>query len=322
MVYLEDINERYLCNEKESTAFSVGGKVSRRWGIVMYEGKVYRPPSEAYSLIVQVTIGCSHNGCSFCGMYKEKEFRIRDLKDIMSDLMKAKVNYGVVKRVFLADGDALVLETSKLKLILLKIKELFPSCERVGVYATTNDILRKSLEELRRLRDLGIGIMYLGVESGSNEILKGINKGVTAQMMIMAGRKVKESGIKLSTTLISGIGGREKISENAIESAKIISSINPDYVGFLTLMLEPGTPIYDDIQNGIFQVLTPEEIMLELREFLQNVEVTNCIFRSNHASNYMALSGTLPGDKNQLLDDINLALRGKHKYRQEECRGL
>ncbi|MBU3111865.1 radical SAM protein [Clostridium lacusfryxellense] len=289
---------------------------------MMYEGVVYRPPSEANSLIVQVTIGCSHNGCSFCGMYKEKKFRIRDLEDIIADLEQAKLDYGVVKRIFLADGDALVLETSKLELILLKIKELFPLCQRVGIYATTNDILTKSLEELRQLKDLGVGILYLGVESGSNEILKSINKGVTAKMMIMAGCKVKESGIKLSTTLISGIGGRGKISENAIESAKLISAINPDYVGFLTLMLEPGTPIYDDIQKGVFHVLTPEQIMLELREFLQNVKVTNCIFRSNHASNYMALSGTLPGDKNKLLEDINFALSGKHKYRQEEYRRL
>lgn len=288
----------------------------------MYEGIVYRPPSEANSLIVQVTIGCSHNKCSFCAMYKDKKFRVRDLEDIMAELAQAKLDYADVRRIFLADGDALVLETSKLKLILLKIRELFPGCERVGIYATTNDILTKSLEELCELKELGVGIMYLGVESGSNEILKSVNKGVTAQMMIMAGCKVKESGIKLSTTLISGIGGREKISENAIESAKLISDINPDYVGFLTLMLEVGTPIYDDIQNGIFQVLTPEEVMLELREFLQNVEVTNCIFRSNHASNYMALSGTLPGDKNQLIKDINFALSGEHKYRQEEYRRL
>jgi radical SAM superfamily enzyme YgiQ (UPF0313 family) len=289
---------------------------------MMYEGIVYRPPSEANSLIVQVTIGCSHNGCSFCGMYKEKKFRIRDLEDIMADLEQAKLDYGVVKRIFLADGDALVLETSKLKLILLKIKELFPLCQRVGIYATTNDILTKPLEELREIKDLGVGILYLGVESGSNGILESINKGVTAEMIIMAGRKVKDSGIKLSTTLISGIGGREKIIENAIESAKLIGDINPDYVGFLTLMLEPGTPIYDDIQNGVFHVLTPEEIMLELREFLKNVDVTNCIFRSNHASNYMALSGTLPGDKNQLIEDINFALGGKRKYRKDEYRRL
>nr|WP_253201767.1 radical SAM protein [Clostridium sp. DSM 17811] len=290
--------------------------------LVEYEGIVYRPPSEAYSLIVQVTIGCSHNGCTFCGMYKDKRFRVRELKEIMADLEQAKLDYGVVKRIFLADGDALVLKTSELKIILLKIKELFPGCERVGVYATPNDILAKSVEDLSLLKALGIGILYLGVESGSNEILKSINKGVTAQNLIMAGRKVKESGIKLSTTLISGIGGREKISENAIESAKLISAINPDYVGFLTLMLESGTSIYKDIQNDIFHVLTSEEVVQELREFLENVEVTNCIFRSNHASNYVSLSGTLPVDKDKLLSDIDITLKGKHGYKQEEYRRL
>jgi radical SAM superfamily enzyme YgiQ (UPF0313 family) len=290
--------------------------------MMRYEGTVYRPPSEAYSLIVQVTIGCSHNGCSFCNMYKEKKFRIRDLKDIIEDLEQAKLAYGVVKKVFLADGDALVLETSKLKLILLKIRELFPECERVGVYATPKDILRKSLEELRQLKDFGIGIVYLGVESGSSDILKSINKGVTVSEMIMAGARIKESGIKLSTTLISGIGGREKISEHAIESAKVISAIDPDYVGILTLMVENGTPVCEDVQKGTFHLLTPEEVMQEIREFLQNIEVTNCIFRSNHASNYMALSGTLPQDQNRLLQDIELALKGEHKYKQEEYRRL
>ncbi|MGV8981378.1 radical SAM protein [Clostridium sp.] len=287
-----------------------------------YEGVVYRPPSEAKSLIVQVTIGCSHNGCSFCGMYKEKKFRIRDLKDIMEDLECAKLTYGIVKKVFLADGDALVLETSKLKSILLKIRELFPECARVGIYATPKDILRKSIEELKELKDLGIGIVYLGVESGSNEILKCINKGVTTGEMIMAGRKVKESGIKLSTTLISGIGGRSKTSEHAIESAKLISAINPDYVGFLTLMLESGTPIYEEVQKSIFHMLTPEQIMYEIREFLENVEVSNCIFRSNHASNYISLSGTLPQDKNQLLRDIDFAMKGEYRYKKEEHRRL
>jgi len=287
-----------------------------------YEGVVYRPPSEAQSLIVQVTIGCSHNGCTFCGMYKEKKFRIRDLKDILEDLQQAKLTYGIVKKVFLADGDALVLETYKLKSILAKIKELFPECVRVGIYATPNDILRKSLEELRELKEFGIGIVYLGVESGSNEILKSINKGVTAGEMLMAGRKIKESGIKLSTTLISGIGGRSKTSEHAIESAKLISAINPDYVGFLTLMLESGTPLYEDVQKSIFHILTPEQIMYEIRKFIENVEVTNCIFRSNHASNYVALSGTLPQDKNQLLQNIDIALTGEYGYKKEEHRRL
>jgi radical SAM superfamily enzyme YgiQ (UPF0313 family) len=287
-----------------------------------YEGTVYRPPSEAQSLIVQVTIGCSHNGCSFCGMYKEKKFRIRDLVDIIEDLQQAKLSYGSFKKIFLADGDALVLETSKLIAILSKIKELFPSCERVGIYATPRDILRKSLDELRQLKDFGIGIVYLGVESGSNNILENINKGVTAQEMIMAGRKIKESGMKLSTTLISGVGGKSNSREHAIESAKIISAINPDYVGLLTLMLESGTKMHEDVQNGKFELLSPEQIMRETREFLQNLKVTNCIFRSNHASNYMALSGTLPGDKEKLLADIDSAIKGECSYKEEVYRRL
>jgi radical SAM superfamily enzyme YgiQ (UPF0313 family) len=240
----------------------------------------------------------------------------------MEDLEEAKVTSGIIKKVFLADGDALVLETDKLKAILTKIKELFPQCERVGIYATPKDILRKSLDELIELKDSGIGIVYLGVESGSNDILKSINKGVTAEEMIMAGRKVKESGIKLSVTLISGIGGTLKSSEHAIESAKLISAINPDYVGLLTLMLESGTPIYEDVQEGRFNLLSPEQIMYETREFLQNVEVISCVFRSNHASNYMALAGTLPGDKSKLLGDIDRALKGKSSYKQEEYRRL
>lgn len=290
--------------------------------MMIYEGIVYRPPSEAYSLIVQVTIGCSHNGCSFCNMYKEKKFRIRDLKDIIEDLEQAKLAYGIVKKVFLADGDALVLETSKLMVILSKIRDLFPDCERVGVYSTPKDILRKSLEELKELKNLGIGIIYLGVESGSGNILKSINKGVTVSEMIMAGTRVKESGIKLSTTLISGIGGRENINEHALESAKVISAIDPDYVGILTLMLENGTSMHEAVQKGNFHILTPEEVMQETREFLQNLEVTNCIFRSNHASNYMALSGTLPGDKDLLLEQIDFTLEGEFKYKKEEYRRL
>ncbi|MBK5241814.1 radical SAM protein [Clostridium sp.] len=287
-----------------------------------YEGTVYRPPSEAYSLIVQVTIGCSHNGCSFCGMYKDKKFRVRDLKEIMEDLEEVKASSGIIKKVFLADGDALVLGNEKLKAILLKIKELFPQCARVGIYGTPKDILRKSLDELIELKNLGIGIVYLGVESGSNDILKGINKGVTAKEMIMAGCKIKESGIKLSVTLISGIGGTLKSREHAIESAKLISAINPDYVGLLTLMIESGTPMYDDVQKGDFNLLNPEQIMSETREFLQNVEVTNCIFRSNHASNYTALAGTLPEDKSKLLGDIDRAIKGESSYKQEEYRRL
>lgn len=287
-----------------------------------YEGKIYRPPSEASSLIVQVTIGCSHNKCSFCSMYKEKKFRVRPINEVFEDLEFAKKSYGNIRRIFLADGDALSLKTEDLVSILLKIKELFPLNQRVSVYGTPKDVLRKPLDDLIKLKELGIGMIYLGVESGSNYILKEINKGVTAEEMIEAGRKVKESGIKLSATFISGIGSKTHWHEHAIESAKVINAINPDYVGLLTLMLERGTELYEKVNAGLFELLNPDEIMLETKTIIENLDVTNCVFRSNHASNYMALNGTLCEDKEILLNQIESALSGKLRYKDERFRGL
>ncbi len=230
-----------------------------------YEGIVYRPPSEAYSLIIQVTIGCSHNKCSFCSMYKNKKFRIKSLEEIYEDLNEARQAYNYVEKIFLADGDALVLQTEKLKSILLKIRELFPECRKVSAYAAPKDVLRKSINELKELKESGIKMLYMGIESGSDYILEKINKGVTASQIIEAGRKVKQSGIRLSVTLISGIGGKDKWKENAHESAKVISEIDPDYVGLLTLMVERGTQMYEDINSESFKPLTPEEVMFETR---------------------------------------------------------
>ncbi|MFT8313479.1 MAG: radical SAM protein [Clostridium sp.] len=287
-----------------------------------YEGIVYRPPSEADSLIVQVTIGCAHNKCSFCSMYKDKKFRIRSLEEIEEDLQDAREKYNYVKRIFLADGDSIVLSMDRLKHILFKIKELFPECERVAAYAAPKDILRKTAEELKELKHLGIGILYMGVESGSDIILREIQKGVTSSEIIEAGKKVKASGIKLSVTFISGIGGKGRWRENAIESAKVINSINPDYVGLLTLMVEPKTDIYDGIKSGEFKLLSPEDVMLETRELIKNIQVENCIFRSNHASNYVSIGGTLPQDKEKLIDMIDDVLSGKYGYKPEELRRL
>ncbi|PRR80138.1 coproporphyrinogen III oxidase [Clostridium liquoris] len=287
-----------------------------------YEGIVYRPPSEAYSLIIQVTIGCAHNKCSFCSMYKNKKFRIRSLKEIFHDLEEGKNYYRRIDKIFLADGDALCLPTDHLKSILIKIKELFPQCNRVGIYATPKDILRKSLEDLQELRELGLGIIYMGLESGSEEILKDINKGVTQKEMIEAGKKVKKSGIPLSLTVISGIGGKDKLYNHGVETGKVISEINPDFIGLLTLMLEPGTEITDKVASGEFNLLTPEEVMLETKVLLQNTEVTNCIFRSNHASNYVSLKGTLPFDKDKLIHTIDEILKEGYNYKSELYRGL
>ncbi|WP_313758950.1 radical SAM protein [Tissierella sp.] len=273
-----------------------------------YEGSLYRPPSEAYSLIVQATIGCTHNKCTFCSMYKDKKFRIRNTDEIIEDFKIAREKYKYVKRIFIADGDALAIKTEELVKIFSFIKQFFPQCERVGIYGSPKAILSKSDEELDRLKSLGLGIIYLGVESGSDKILKDIKKGVTREEMIRAGRMVVKSGIELSVTLISGIGGQKDSYEHAVESAKIINEINPNYVGLLTLLVEESTPLYKDVQNGKFTLLTPKEVLLETKKMVENLNVENCIFRSNHASNYVALKGTLPKDKDIILSQIEEGL--------------
>jgi len=198
-----------------------------------YEGIVYRPPSEARSLIVQVTIGCAHNTCTFCNMYKAKDFRVRSMEEIMEDLKEAHNSYGAyVQKVFLADGDALVLQTEKLLEILKAVRELFPNCTRVASYGTAQDILRKSEEELKSLQKAGLGIVYVGAESGDDEILASICKGVTAEELKAAGQKLKRCGIQTSVTLISGLGGRSKVEEHARSCAELISAMNPEYASF------------------------------------------------------------------------------------------
>ncbi len=286
-----------------------------------YEGTVYRPPSEARSLIIQVTIGCSHNKCTFCSMYKDKDFRIRPMKEILEDIDMARKMYTNIERVFLADGDALVLKTEKLKYIIDYINEKFPECQRISIYATPRNINNKSLKELMELKKYGLKMMYMGIESGSDDILDSIKKGVNSREIVEAGIKVKKAGIKLSVTLISGLGGKEYISKHAIESAKVINKINPDYIGLLTLMLENGTKMYEDYKNNRFKLLTPEEILKEIKIFIENIKINNTVFRSNHASNYVPLSGVLSQDKEKLLNTINNALKGGY-YRDERLRSL
>lgn len=273
-----------------------------------YEGDLYRPPSEAYSLIVQATIGCSHNKCTFCSMYKGKKFRIRSIEEIMEDLILGRKYYKNVKRIFLADGDALVIKTDELIKILQGIEMLFPECERVGIYGSPKSILNKSQEELMELKALGLGIVYLGLESGSEKILKDIKKGVNSSQMIEAGRKVVESGIELSVTLISGIGGKINSKLHATESALVLNEMKPDYIGLLTLLLEEDTPLYKEVQEGKFELLTPLEVLNETKILVEGFEIDNCIFRSNHASNYVSLRGTLMKDKKLILDQIDEGL--------------
>ena len=287
-----------------------------------YEGSIYRPPSEAQSLIIQATIGCSHNKCTFCSMYKDKKFRIRNVEEILTDIEESKRYYRRVSRVFLADGNALAMKTVDLKKILLKIREVMPECERVGIYSSPKDILRKTEVELRELKELGLGIAYMGLESGSDAVLSSINKGVTSSEMIAAGKKLIGSGIKLSVTLISGIGGKTGWREHALESARVINEIDPHYLGLLTLLVEPGTEIGQQIEKGEFELLGPKEVMEETKLLIEKLTLSQGVFRSNHASNYFSLAGILPQDKQRLLQEIQQAMNNEYDYKDEYFRRL
>ena len=271
-----------------------------------YEGSVYRPPSEARSYILQCTVGCTHNRCTFCSMYKDKKYHVRDLEEILADIRMAREYYGDIYKVFLADGDALAMETADLIEILSTLYKSFPSLKHVGIYASPDSILNKDSDELRALRDAGITIAYLGVETGDPQLLIDIRKGVTYEEMVEAGLKIREAGILLSVTILLGLAGRTpQAAEHAQNTAQILNEINPDYIGALTLMLEPRTELYRRMQSGKFELPGPFEILDELRIIVQGLEVQGTEFRSNHASNYLPIRGRLPDDKQKMLDIIN-----------------
>ena len=287
-----------------------------------YEGVVYRPPSEAYSLIVQLTVGCAHNGCTFCTMYKDKPFRIRPVKEILEDFAEGAARYGDrVRRIFLADGDALVMKTEELLEILSFARENFPSLGRISSYGTPGDILRKTKEELTRLRKAGLELIYMGAESGCQQVLRSVNKGASRDEIIAAGKKLKACGMEASVTLISGLGGRKLLKEHAVDSASLISEINPRYVGFLTLMLDEDAPIMEQIKRKELELLEPQEVLEEMRLFLQHVHSEGTIFRSNHASNYIALKGTLDGDIPRMLAQLE-EIEKEQRFRPERFRAL
>ena len=316
------IENIYTINKPDNLLKYACFYLNERKLFMKYEGTLYRPPSEAYSLIVQVTVGCSHNSCTFCSMYIDKKFRIRKKDEILADFQEAYEYYGDnVRRIFLADGDALIVKTDDLLDILKFIREKFPSAERVTSYGTPGDILRKSEDELRSLCEAGLDMVYMGAESGDDITLQAINKGVTSRELIEAGQKLKRCGIKASITLISGIGGRKRRIEHAVGSAKLISAINPDYVGFLTLMIEPATKIYSQIKSGEMELLKPGEVAEEMKLFLTHVDSPGTVFRSNHASNYIALGGTLNDDIPAMLHQLELAEQNS-LYRSEYYRSL
>lgn len=269
-------------------------------------GIVFRPPSEAQSLILRVTLGCSHNACSFCSMYRGVEFRARHIDDIINQITTAAFRCSDIRRVFLADGNALVLSTDKLLKITNLLHKAFPKLSRITCYAGPKDIIRKSPGELAELRNAGLKIIYLGIESGDDEVLAAVNKGVTPVEMATAGQKVLAAGIKLSAMVILGLGGRARTMQHAVNTARVVSDINPSMLSTLTLMLEKGTPLAEEAERGEFIPLSPLETLQELKLMIEHIKVTRpCIFRSNHISNLLPLAGTLPKDKELLLSEIN-----------------
>ncbi|ENZ03270.1 hypothetical protein HMPREF1092_00456 [Clostridium thermobutyricum] len=288
----------------------------------MYDMPLYRPPSEANSLIIQATLGCSHNKCSFCSMYKGKKFTIKPLEQIKEEILEFRKIYTYVQRIFIADGDALIIPMNDLRELLKFIKNTFKECTRVTMYASPKSIRLKTIDELRELKNLGLEMVYMGIESGSEEILKDINKGATRDEIIQAGKKIKESDIKLSATIISGIGGKEKTNLHAKDTGSIISIIKPDYVGVLSLMIEKNTEIEEKVKNGELEILSSFEILKEIKEILKNINTDEkIIFRSNHASNYVSLKGNLPIDKDRLIEDIDWCIENSY-IKNEKNRSL
>ncbi len=287
-----------------------------------YEGVCIRPPSEAYSILLQVTLGCSHNKCAFCGTYKDKRFSIKDDRIILGDILFASKYMKRQDKVFLMDGDALVIPQKRLMWILDRIKEHLPWVKRVGAYANAKSIRLKSLEELIQLRENGLGILYYGVETGDDERRNEISKGSSAQTCIEMGRKVKQAGIKLSVTVLLGIAGVEGSLEHARATGRLLSEMDPDFVGALTVMLIPGTALHEAFQRGEFTLPDEKALLAELREMILHTHLSRGLFYSNHASNYLPVKARLPKGKQEALDLIDRALQGKIGLRPEWMRAL
>jgi radical SAM superfamily enzyme YgiQ (UPF0313 family) len=287
-----------------------------------YEGNIIRPPSEANSILLQVTVGCSHNKCAFCGTYRGERFRIKSDEIIKADIAFAAQHCRRQRRVFLCDGDALIIPQKRLVAILQAIREQLPWVTRVGVYTNAKSIKLKTDQELVQLRGLGLGIGYMGLESGDEATLKMIRKGVTAETMIAMGRKLKAAGIKLSITVILGVAGSQRSQEHAVATGQVLSAIDPDYVGALSLMLIPGTPLYDAYQSGAFTLIDPQAMLAELRTIFAHTNLTRGLFHANHASNYLPIKARLPRDKENVLALIDAALAGEVPLKPDYLRAL
>lgn len=287
-----------------------------------YDGTIFRPPSEANSILLQVTTGCSHNKCTFCGMYKNSRFSIKHDDIIMSDIDFAAQHFRHQQRLFLCDGDALILPQDRLLKILVTIQTKLPWVHRVGTYANTKSIRRKSLAELEELRKSGLTIAYMGLESGDDVTLKQMRKGADAKLMTDMGQKIRSAGIKLSVTVLLGIAQKERSFIHARETGRVLSAIDPEYVGALSLMLTPGTELHNQWCEGTWHQPEPEELLVELGQMIASTELSNGYFHANHASNYLPIKAKLPQDKKTTLARIEQALQGKISLKPDYMRAL
>ncbi len=288
-----------------------------------YEGQIYRPPSEARSLILQATVGCSWNHCTYCDMYRDKTFRVRRLDEVLEDIDTARQHYGAeVDKVFVADGDALIMDLDHWEPILEACRAAFPRLRRVSAYATAMNLLEKTPEELLRLRELGLSLLYIGPESGDDVTLKRIAKGASFEDHVKAAEKAHAAGMKLSAIFLLGAGGIERSDEHAKGSAELASAMDPRFVSLLTLTVIPGTPMGKQQEKGKFELPGQRELLAELRTFVDEARPTDAIFRTNHASNYLPLAGRLPRDRERILEVVDAALQGDVALRPEWARGL
>ncbi len=287
-----------------------------------YEGNIIRPPSEANSILLQVTVGCSRNKCTFCGTYRGERFKIKPDSIIWEDIAFASQYCRRQRRVFICDGDALIIPQARLLKILKAIKKQLPWVTRVGLYANAKSLKMKTLDELKALQEHGLGIIYMGLETGDDITLKKIKKGATSEQMIAMGRKARAAGIKLSVTVILGISGKKRSRIHAQETGRVLSAIDPEYIGALSLMLIPGTPLYEDHVSGEFQLLTPEEMLEELKFMIAATDLSKGLFHANHASNYLPIKARLPKEKEATIELIDKALAGKVALKPEYMRAL
>jgi len=287
-----------------------------------YEGHCIRPPSEANSILLQVTLGCSHNKCTFCGSYKDKRFAIKDDQTILSDIIFASRTMHRQRRLFLMDGDALIIPQPRLMWILKEVNARLPWLTRIGAYANAKSIRKKTDDELAELRGQKLSILYLGVESGDRQVLEAVNKGTTRDELIAEGRRVKKAGIKLSVTVLLGLGGQEGSREHARATGELLTAMDPDYVGALTVMLIPGTVLHDQWLRGEYALPDQEGLLMELRTMLEHTRLSRGLFISNHASNYLPIKVRLPKEHQQGLELIDEALKGGVRLKPEWMRAL